>query len=228
MIINYIPINKLVEFRKLSERRQSTFVNNLKIPKKPKTDDEESNGGNYWQRCLSGVSTAFKQNDNGIIKERIDSLLEVYEKNDDNKVRTMYQRNLHILQKYEDFDFSTWPYSSSFKFLSKTKTPLTIKDVPIRVIPQHVFTYGNKSTKSIGGIFFVASVKGYKSDDLGIFSEAIFRYLTDQHPEGYYIDPNYCYTVDASTMHTVSYQQVLDGKIPSLLQSTIDTLKKFL
>lgn len=228
MIINYIPINKLVEFRKLSERRQSTFVSNLKIPKKPKIEDEESNGGNYWQRSLSGLSTAFKQNDNDIIKERIDSLLTVYEKNDNSKVRKMYERNLHILQKYEEFDLSTWMSSSSFKFLSKTKTPLTIKEIPIRVVPQHIFTYGEKSKKSIGGVFFVASVKVYKYDDLGIFSEAIFRYLTDQYSEGYYIDPNYCFTVDASTMYTVNYQQVLDGKIPSLLQTTVDTLKKFL
>jgi len=224
MTINHVSVNKLVEFKKLTERSQVTFANNLKKPKKPKLDDEESDGGNYWQRCLSGVSTAFKENNNSIIKERIDSLLTVYETCDKNQVRSMYKRNLAILKKYEEFDFSIWNPPVPFKYHSKTRTPLTFKKIPLKVLPQHVYSYGGKENPTMGGIFFVTSVQGYSIDDLGIFSEAIYKYLYNQHPEDYYIDPKYCITVDASTMEVVRYQEILDGKIPSLLQKMLDKL----
>jgi NAD-dependent dihydropyrimidine dehydrogenase PreA subunit len=228
MLLNRIRVIDLVAFSKLSERRQSTFANNLKIPKKPKSDEDESEARNYWHRCLTGISTASKQNDNDVIKERIESLLDVYEPCEKKLVRLMYKRNLEILKKYEEFNFVIWYPTMAFKFVSKNKAPLTIKDIPLEVRPQHVFTFGKKETPSFGGIFFVASVQGYRTNDLGIISEAVFKHLREQYPEPYYIDPNYCIAVDVSSMELVRYQEILVGKIPSLLQTLADKLSKLL
>jgi hypothetical protein len=71
-MIKNIPVKKLVEFRRLTERSKSTFANNLKLPKKPKGED--SGGGNYWIRSISGISNSFKANDNTIIQEKIYSV----------------------------------------------------------------------------------------------------------------------------------------------------------
>lgn len=225
--MNAVNVSKLIEFRKLTERSQATFAKNLKIPKKPKLEDNEG-GGNYWQRSLSGVSTSFKNNDNNIVKERINSLLAAYEPCDKEKVRNMYKKNLNILQKYEDFDFSVWNPSATFKFISKTDEPLIIKDIPFRVMPQHIFRYGTKEYKVVGGVFFVVSVAGYEPEDLGIFSESIFKYLSKQYPDGYYVDPSNCFTINIANMEVVRYQDILDGKIKSQFDNTINSLKKYL
>jgi hypothetical protein len=228
MTIN-LPIKKLVDFRRLSEKRQSTFANNLKLPQKPKVkDDDDDDGGDYWVRSISGLRGAYKYNDNALIKEKIDAVLDVYESKKKEQTKNMYQRNLQILYKYEDFDFSIWRPSIDPNFLSKTKVPLDVKNIPIKVVPHHVFSYGSKEDPSVGAILFVTSLVDYDLNELGIFSEAIFKYLSLQHSKICKVDPNFCLTVDASSMQAVSYQQILDGKVDSLFEKTIDTLKKYL
>ncbi len=225
-MINKIPVKKLVEFRRLSEKSQSTFANNLKVPKR--AGSEDGGGGDYWIRSTSGLSSAFRYNDNALVKEKIDSLASVYDSTKNELTKIMYKRNLEILHTFEDFDFSVWRPSGDLKFLSKQKILLNIKEVPLQVIPHHVFSYMDKNKPTVGGIWFVIWLDGYKSSDLGIYSETLFDYLSLLYSKQYKIDPNYCLTVDASSKEIVSYQQILDGKIPSLLENTIDTLNKYL
>jgi hypothetical protein len=227
MALNHLTIKKLVDFRKLSERSQLTFANNLKIPIKPKVNEDES-GGNYWIRSTSGVSTAFKENDTDVIRERIEALQTDYESNDNRLTRIMYERNLDILYKYEDFDFSIWYPTPSLNFISKTRESLTIKDIPLKIFPHHVFSYGDKESPKVGAILFVTSIDGYELEDLGIFSEAVFKYLTEQHSKKYEVDPKFCLTVNTATLQAATYQQILDGKIKSQFVNTINTLKKYL
>ncbi|SEO65673.1 hypothetical protein SAMN05192574_110151 [Mucilaginibacter gossypiicola] len=225
-MINKVPVKKLIEFRRLSERRRSTFANSLKTPKMPKSDD--SSGGDYWKRSTSGLSNAFKYNDNKLIQEKIDSVSSVYESARKESTKRMYKRNLEILHSYTTFDFSIWRPPTDLRFLTKSKLMLTIKDIPIQVLPHHIFSYEDKGKSSIGGIWFVVWLDGFKPGDLGIYSESLFRYLTLIYSKKYNVDPNYCLTVDASSKDVVSYTQVLKGKIPSLLENTVDTLNKFL
>ncbi|OCX50329.1 hypothetical protein BEL04_21310 [Mucilaginibacter sp. PPCGB 2223] len=224
-MINKVPVKKLVEFNRFTERQQQTFVNNLKIPKKPKSDKDE--GGNYWTRSLSGLGRAFKENNNDKIREKIEALTEVYETADLKRTKVMYQRNLEILHIYEDFDFSIWRPMGNLYFLTKTQEPLSIKNVPVQVIPHHVFTFGDKDNLHVGGIWFVVWLDGFKSSDLGTYSEALYKYLSHYYSK-YKADPNYCLIVDAATTEVVRYQQILDNKVPSLLQTSIDALNKYL
>jgi|SRR5579863_3294926 len=225
-MINNVNVKELVEFRRLSERRRSTYINELKMPKIPKQDDET--GGNYWVRSISGVSSAFKANDNTIINERIDSLLTVYEPEENNKTKIMYKRNLEILGEYEDFDFSIWHAPGNVKFLTKPKQVISVKDLPLKISPQHVFSFGTKEEPKVGAIWFVIWLDGFQPGDLGMFSEAQFRYLSEIYVKQYTVDPNYCITVNVPSKEVVRYQQILDGKTPSWLDSTIDILKKYL
>lgn len=226
MIINKLPVKKLIEFRRLSERSQSTFAKNLKILKKASSGD--SGGGDYWIRSTSGLSNAFRDNDNSLIKEKIDAVSALYKSTKNELTKIMYKRNLEILHGFEGFDFSVWRPSDDLKFLTKQKISLTIKDVPIQVIPHHVFSYENKEKPTIGGIWFVIWLDSYKPGDLGIYSEALYRYLSFLYSKTHNVDPKYCLIVDGSSKEVTSYQHILDGKIPSLLQNTIDALNKYL
>ncbi|AYL94582.1 hypothetical protein [Mucilaginibacter celer] len=226
-MINKVPVKKLIEFGRFSERRQTTFANKLKVPKKIDLD-ENSNGGDYWIRSTSGLARAFKENSPSVIKEKIEDLSTDFESTEFNNTKIMFKRNLEILHNYEDFDFSIWRPSNDLKFLSKSNSPLLIKDVPIQILPHHIFSFKNKGELSVGGIWFVVWLEGFKPSDLGTFSDALFRYISHLYSREHKVNPTYCIIVDALSKETVNYQQVLEGKIPSSLNTTIDRLKKYL
>lgn len=226
MIINKLPLKKLIEFSRFSEYRQSNFANKLLVPKDKNTDDE--GGGDYWVRSKSGLSTSFKYNDNTIVKERLESLINDHESEANKKTKIMYQRNIDILHNYEDFDFSIWRPSLDLNFLPKPRASLTIKNIPIQIIPTHVFSYKEKDEKKVGAILFVTWLEGFRVTDLATFSDALFRYITFHYSTNYEVEPRFCLTVDAANKQTVGYHQILSGEIPSLLESSIATLKKYL
>lgn len=193
MIAKKIPVMQLVKFRHLPESRRATFANNLKNPKKPKSG---GGGGNYWIRSVSGISNAFEFNNNTLIQEKIDDVTNVYDSTKFEGTKIMCKRNLEILHNYIDFDFSIWCPSTDLKFLDKHQITLMIKDIPIQVIPNHVFSYKEKEEQRIGGIWFVCWQDGFDSGDLGIFSEAFFKYLSFICPKEHIVDPNYCCVID--------------------------------
>jgi hypothetical protein len=197
----------------------------MQTPKIPKSDD--TSGGDYWKRSTSGLSNAYKHNDNKLIQKKIDSVSSVYESARKESTKTMYKRNLEILHNYTDFDFSTWRPPANLQFLAKSKLTVTIKDIPVQVLPHHIFSYEDKGEPNVGGIWFVVWLDGFKQGDLGIYSESLFRYLTLLYAKKYKVNPEYCLTVDAASKDVVSYNQILKGKIPSLLEPTIDALSKY-
>ncbi|WP_299362152.1 hypothetical protein [Winogradskyella sp.] len=67
MALKKLPVKKLVEFRRLSKRRQLTFTNRLKSPK-----ESSSSGGDYWVRSISAISNAFRENDNSYINKKLE------------------------------------------------------------------------------------------------------------------------------------------------------------
>jgi len=224
--VSTITVKNLVEFRKLSDKRRSTFAANLKKPLAQIKEDDS--GGDYWVRSISGISKAYKFNEPTYIQEKIDDVSSVYNSTIRDQTKKMYKRNLEILQDYTNFDFSMWRPHGELEFMSKPNALLNIKKLPIRVIPHHVFSFEHGSEKRVGAIWFVAQLTGYDSGDLGIFTDALYRYLHTFFSTDYLVDTQYCLTVNTSTQQAVCYQDLLDGKAPALLESTIDTLNTYL
>lgn len=224
MALERLPIKRLVEFRRLSKRRKITFANNLKVSKKSSTEG----GGNYWVRSISAISNAFKDNDAYHIAEKIEEVTELYNLNQRSQTKTMYKRNIDILNKYRDFDFSQWMPSARLNFLRKPKSIFDMYGLPIQILPNHIFSYGSKNNESVGGIWFVVWQDGFKPSDLGIYSESLYNYLSSYYSKDYLVNPAACLTVDISSMKSVGYNEILNGKVPSLLSDTMKSIKDFL
>ncbi|MDO6808878.1 hypothetical protein Q4603_09660 [Zobellia galactanivorans] len=140
----------------------------------------------------------------------------------------MYKRNIDILTKYQNFDFSEWWPSTSLNFLPKPQSILEMHGLPIQIRPQQIFSYGAENNQSVGGIWLITWLQGYKDEDLGIYSEALFRYLSSYYSEDYIINPAACMVVDISKMKVIGYDKVIDGEIPSLLDASIAKIKAHL
>ena len=140
----------------------------------------------------------------------------------------MYQRNIDILEKYKDFDFSIWRPTSELRFLFKPKfkSIIEMNGLPIQINPSHVYTYGQKQNESIGAIWFITWLEGFKSSDLGIYAEALYRYLKHHYSKEHIMNPSACIIVDAPNANAISYKDVVDGKITSVLDKTLLSLDK--
>lgn len=225
MPIDKLPVKKLVEFRRLSKPRKVTFTNKLKVGKKPTSD---GGGGNYWVRSVSAISNAFKENDNSYITDKIEEVANLYDLNQWTQTKTMYKRNIDILDRYKDFDFTLWRPSADLKFLAKPHSILEMNGLPIQILPNHIFSYSTKNNQSVGAIWFVVWQDGFKPSDLGIYSESLFRYLSLYFSKDYIINPAACIIVDITSMKSISYNEILNGKIQSMLDDTMKSVKEYL
>ncbi|PIB23747.1 hypothetical protein BFP77_15665 [Maribacter sp. 4U21] len=225
MAIEKLPVKKLVEFRRLSKPRKVTFTNKLKVGRKPASAGD---GGNYWVRSLSAISKAFKENDNSIIIDKIEEVSDLYNLNQRSQTKRMYKRNIDILSKYKDFDFTQLRPTADLKFLSKPNSILEMGGLPVQILPQHIFSYGAENNQSIGGIWFIVWQDGFKPSDLGIYSETLFRYLSSYYSKDYIINPAACIIVDVTSLESISYKDVLNGEIPSILDDTMKSVKEYL
>lgn len=223
MAINKLPIKKLVEFRRLSKGRQQTFANRLKV-----TKEASSSGGDYWVRSISTISNAYRANDNSLVKAKLEEVSNLYNAEQRSQTKTMYKRNLEILTKYQNFDFTEWWPSADLNFLRKPQSILEMNGLPIQIRPQQIFSFGADNNQSVGGIWFITWLQGYKDEDLGIYSESLFRYLSSYYSDDYIINPAACMAVDISKMKVIGYNKVIEGEIPSLLDASIAKIKAHL
>ena len=222
-----LTIKKIIEFKAKSERSKKTFVANLKVEKEKNSD---GGGGDYWQRSLTAISNGYKLNTPKPIKEKMQVLEDLVEIEQNKKTKNMYQRNLDILSKYEDVDFKRWRPSTLASFLKKHKVDLvlSVRGLNIEAKPQYVFSFGNNEDKEIGAIWFIAKLGGFKKDELGMFADITFRYLTKSFGKDYSIDPKHCIAVDVFNDISVNYSHIQKNQITPLLQPTIEEMKKFM
>jgi hypothetical protein len=218
-----ITINNIIKFRHRNEKNQKAFLNSIQKKAETKSDG----GGNYWIRSLSALSNAVKSNEHEPIKEKIGKILEVFSPDLTKQTRDMYQRNLDILHNYEDFDFSNW-LPNEFEILSKTnkKTIIYIKNVPVQITPSQIFKFDKNGDEFVGALWFVAKLEGYKIEELGMFAEALFIFLSDNFNKDYKISKKHCIIVDVLAKKNLSFKEVIKNKIPAILKSTLDSISK--
>jgi len=221
-----ITIKNLVEFRGKNERTRITFVNNLK--KEKKKSDDDGSGGDYWISCLSAIRNAFKYDDSELLDEKIELLNEKIQLTESRRIKNQFQRNIDILNNFKDYDVQHLRPSTDLNFLkqSKDNSLIDINGLPIEAKPCHIFTFSENNSEEIGGVWFVSKLKGFEKSELGMFTDMIYRYLDKHFSKDFFVNPNYCIAVDLYNGQEVNYSDIKNGKIPILLDRTIEALKK--
>jgi hypothetical protein len=222
-----ITIKNLIEFRGKSDRTKITFVNNLK--KEKKKLDEDSTGGDYWISCLSVIRNTFKSDNVDLLDEKIIFLREKIKASEIKRIKDQFQRNIDIISNFKDYDFKHLKPNVDLTFIkqSKPNTILDIKGFPIESNPCHIFTFSKNNSDEIGGIWFIAQLKGFKKSELGMFADVLYRYLDKHYSKDFFVNPDYCIAVDLYNGQEVNYSEIQNSQIPILIESTLDDLKKY-
>ena len=179
-----LSIKKIIEFRGKSKNGKKNFAASLK---QDKINANTEGGGDYWVSCLSAISNSFKLDDVNLIIDKKNELKEKYEETELKRTKLMYSRNISILSKFEDINFDKWKPIKKIKFLKKRKenSIISIRGMSIDVNPHHIFTYQKNGIEEIGAIWFIAKLYGFKKDELGMFTEALYRYLKVHYSKEY-------------------------------------------
>lgn len=218
-----ISVSKIIEFSRKSEKSRNTF---LKQHNEHKQSSE--GGGDYWISSVSAVCNAFINDDNSILTNKIELLIDGIKRTTHTITKNMYQRNVDILRNFETYNFSKWIHNSQLSFLSKKSeiSVIQIDTVLIQVKPNLVFTYDDNGETKIGAISFVAKLGGYNETELASFADANYRYLCKNYLDKYSIDSSLCLAVDMNNLNEVSYDDIINGNVNSLLDITISDIKK--
>lgn len=221
-----ISINKVVEFRRKTNRSQSTFVNNLNKPKQ----EDSSGGGNYWVTSVSAVSNFYRTDDNEIIIDKLNELLEKMGKATATTSKNMYLKNIEILHNFEDFDFASMKPREDINLISKrnNQSVINIKTIPVQIVPNHVFSFEESGKDKVGAILFVAKKDGYEVEEIAIFTDALQRYLKKNYSGKYEVSAEYCAVLDVVSLLSVNYGQIEKGELNSPLETTLESIKKLL
>jgi len=221
-----ITIKNLIKFRGKNDQTKITFVSNLK---KDKIKSAGDSGGDYWISCLSAIRNAYKYDNVNLLDEKIHLLQDKISDEEDTKNKKQFQKNLDIVNNFKDYDFQHLKPNGDLNFLTqpKDRSILNIKGFPIEAKPCHIFTFSNNNSEEIAGIWFVAQIDGFKKSELGMFTDMIYRYLDKHYSKDFYVNPDYCIAVDLYNGHEVSYSEIKNGKVPILIDSTLDDLNEF-
>lgn len=221
-----VTVKKLIEFREKKERTKITFVKNLKKEKK-KTED--SPGGDYWISCLSAIRNTFKYDNKDLLDEKIDLLNEKIKISEIKRIKDQFQKNIDILASFKDYDFKHLKPNTDLTFLKQPtqNSLLDIKGIPVESKPCHIYTFSINKSEEIGGVWFIAKIKGYKKSELGMFVDVLYRHLIKHYSNNYFVNPEYCIAVDLFNGQEIRYTDIKNGTISSLIDITLDDLKKF-
>lgn len=220
-----VGVSKLVEFRRIEKQDPKlTFVKNLQKPKA----ENSGNGGDYWISCTSACAATFWNKDKVYLHDKIHELKEKIQATNHKGTKDQFQKNIDILFAMQEFDFESILPQAELKKESLKQNIIPVYNLPVQVRPQYVFSYKIDENPHIAGVWFVAKKGGFKKGELGMFVIALHQYLTKRFSDKFAIDPEYCVAVDVSTLEKVRYLEILKGKIPNLLQTTIFDLKKLL
>lgn len=222
-----LSIKNLVDFRGKSDRSKKNFVENIKFPK---IEVPSEGGGDYWITSVSAVNNSYRSNDIEIVNEKIEELREKTRNTNQNIAKNMYQRNVAILQKYKSLDIKKLRPPEKVEFLKKStaNSVLTIKGLQIQTKPNHVFMYNKDGDENIGAIWFIAKLKGYRIEEVGLATELLYRYIKSNYSKKYQLNSKYCLALDVVNGNAVNYFQIENGDIPAILIPTIDDINRLM
>ncbi|MFP9117709.1 hypothetical protein ACLI08_07970 [Flavobacterium sp. RNTU_13] len=226
-----IKINELVDFRrKTSERYKRNFVTKLKtrLPKdKSEIEGEEDEPRDYWVFSTSCIYNVFKNRSDEFYDPKI-AELEAKMLNPALKSTTfsMYKRNRDILVNFKDFElYNLRPEKIARQGVQTEHKILVVDGIPLYIKPTIVFSFERNGKKEIGALWLVPQVDGFKKIELGIFCEALYRFLLKNYSENFQISEDYCITIDTFNAQSITYKDLSNGDIKFLLDLTISEIK---
>ncbi len=221
-----ITVKNLVEFRKKSDKSKIIFINNLKVEK---VKSDVDSGGDYWISCLWAIRNTFTSGDLSLLDKKIDLLNDKIKVSKINRIKNQFRRNIDIINNFKDYDFQYLKPMGLVTFLKqiKNQTILDIKKIPIESKPCHIFSFSQNNSDEIGGVWFVAQLNGFTKNELGMFTEILYRYLNIHYSKEFYVNQDYCIAVDLYSGQKANYTEIQKGTIPKLIDITLDNLKKF-
>ncbi len=220
-----LTIKNIIEFRCKSDRGKKNFANDLKLNKvKPKPES----GGDYWISAVSAIAKAYKENNSEVITKKIEEVKGKLKTEKHPPTKAQYTRNIDVLHKYEKYDFKKWTPLGKIGFLKNHRVVLSVRDLLVESSPHHVFSFTKDNLDEVGAIWLIAKKDGYKKEELGMFTDILFRYLKNQFGKAYTVNPRYCIALDVVEGHDVNYSQLQKGEIPVILNKTVDEIKKLM
>ncbi len=223
-----ISVKNLLLFRYKSPKGKRNFANNLKLPLKPKPDG--TNGGNYWVRSLSAICNSFKENNPDFMEDKITEIQREIVPGIAFRTKTMYDRNIKILDSFLGYDLSKLRPRKDIEILKKSPSHsvLTIKGLEIEADSKSVYVFKDKKTGKIGAVWFIAKLNGLKKEELATYVDVLYRYLKENFSKGSELDLKYCIAVDVFTPQHLSYSTIETGRVTSLLDETLDEIRKLI
>ncbi len=222
-----ISVKNLIDFRKRSSNGKKTFVASLKSNNaKPQTEG----GGNYWISSLSAILRSYRNNDLEPIDLKIDELQEKASNSPVTRTKDMYKQNIAVLRKYNTLDLRELRPNEKLSFLRKSSFEpfLTIKGLEVEARPSDIFTFTVEGVKNVGSIWFTAKVRGYKIEEVGLFCDLLYRSLRHNYSKQYQLHPKHCVAVDVFSGLIVNYSEIESGKVPQVLNLTLDEINKLI
>jgi len=222
-----ISIKKLINFRNRSDRSKITFATNLN---KEKIESNNSSGGDYWISCLSAIRNSFKYNNENLLDEKIDLLIRKINVTKAQNTKNQFQRNIDIINAFKNFDISSLKPNVDIVFLKQPRTHsiINISGFPIQVKPCFIYTFSENYSEEIGGIWFIATLNGFRKSELGMFADLIYRHLIKHYSKKFFVNPDYCIAIDLFNGQQVNFSEIKDTKITTLIDKTIDEIKGLL
>ena len=224
-MIQKISIGNIIEFRRKSDKSKVTFINALKKV----TAEPLESGGNYWRICSSTIGNCFRRDNKALIHEKIEDVIQRRDKAKAKHVKDMYERNIAILNSFEDYDFAKLKPKASVLYLPKPKNRalVNIKGIPVQVTPNYIYSFKELNIDKIGAIWLVVKLDGFDTTEIALFTDALFRYLKLNYKK-FEIAPDYCLALDLKNKRQVKYVQIQNEKVNSDLDSILEKIKKLL
>lgn len=140
----------------------------------------------------------------------------------------MYNRNIEIINNFKEFNIlSIRPtYIENFESVPKSHKIIEIESLPIYLNPQLIFKFEENESPKIGALLIASKIGGYAKSDIRIIVEALYHFLLQNFGEKVNISKEYCLVIDSYNASKLSYAEIDQTKINSLLINTLKEIKK--
>lgn len=224
-----ISIKDLVDFRRKSDKVKKRYAEKIKN-RKPKEiiETKSEGGGDYWITSTSCIRNVIKDNNKNLYDLKIDELHSKFEFTELKRTKSMYQRNINILNSFKDFDLDDLKPIDDLKYekvLKLTKI-VAVNNFPLFVDPSLIYSFDKNGEKELGALWLIPRLDGFSKDELGMFCEMLYRFLIKNYSEKNLISEKYCIVIDTFNARSIKYTELTNGDVPFLIDKTLKEIKE--